>query len=107
LHQVVKLSSHEENASTINFQDEIAQIENVNVTLCKVIWNYMLASSIEICLCNIIDIGLNPVIQKITTIIAASLANTGLFGNYAVDSLFVLGNVFALPHESAILQHTP
>ncbi|KAI7876157.1 uncharacterized protein EV154DRAFT_68438 [Mucor mucedo] len=49
---------------------------------------------------NIVDIGMKSVIQDIATIMAGSLTNTELFGNYEVDFLFVLGNVFNIPHNS-------
>lgn len=44
----------------------------------------------------IIDVGLNPVIQKMATITAASLTNYKLFGHYEVDYIFTLGNPFNL-----------
>lgn len=58
--------------------------------------------NIHLSLRNIIAFGITPVIQTITTIIAASVANTDLFGNYAVDFLFILGNVFALAQHSSL-----
>lgn len=57
---------------------------------------------INISLRNIIEIGVKPTIEAITTDIAASLYNTQLFGNYLVNYLFVTGNIFDLPNNSAI-----
>lgn len=57
---------------------------------------------IHISLRNTIDIGLKPVIQNITTIIAASMVNTDLFGNYAIDFLFILEEIFTLAHDSPL-----
>lgn len=55
--------------------------------------------SFHISLRDIIDIGLKPSIQNATTIIAASLLNTALFGNYTVDFLFMIGNVFTIARD--------
>lgn len=49
---------------------------------------------------DIIDNGLKPAIQDIMTIIIASV--TDIFGNYAVDFLFIMGNIFNLPQDSPI-----
>ncbi|KAG2201453.1 hypothetical protein INT47_001502 [Mucor saturninus] len=51
---------------------------------------------ITLLLRDIIENGIKPVIQDITTTIAASMANTELFGHYEVGSLFILGNPFSL-----------
>lgn len=51
---------------------------------------------------DIIYIGIKAVIGTITTIIAASLVNTTLFGNYDVDFMFVMGNMFNLTHGSPL-----
>lgn len=50
LHQVVQLSSREENASTIIVEDEMIHIDHVNDTLCKEILNhYRLNNGISYC----------------------------------------------------------
>ncbi|KAG2210911.1 hypothetical protein INT47_000065 [Mucor saturninus] len=41
-----------------------------------------------------IAIRLKPVIQDITTVIAAAIANTDLLGNYEITSVFILGSIF-------------
>lgn len=58
--------------------------------------------SILISLRNIIDIGLRPIIQNITTDITASLTNTNLFEKYEVHFVFIIGNIFALSYNSPI-----
>lgn len=58
--------------------------------------------SIHVSLCNIIDTGLKLAIQNITTTIAASIANTDLFGKYEVDFLFILGNIFTIAPSSPL-----
>lgn len=40
LHQVVKLSSPEENVSTIIVKDKLVHINNVHDTLCQNIWSH-------------------------------------------------------------------
>lgn len=57
---------------------------------------------IGISLRNIIETGLKPVMKDIASAIAASLTNKILFGNYEVDSLFVLGDPFDLSYGSKI-----
>lgn len=52
--------------------------------------------NINLSIRNIIEIGLKPTIQNMTTTIAASLTNTQMFGNYEVHFSFVMGNVFNL-----------
>lgn len=50
LHQVVRLSSSEQSATTIIIEDEIIQTEDVYDTLCKRVWNNMLHSGhVEYC----------------------------------------------------------
>lgn len=50
LHQVVKLLSPEEDASTMIVRDEIIHINNVHDTLCKNIWNsFQLTDKINYC----------------------------------------------------------
>ncbi|KAI7884750.1 uncharacterized protein EV154DRAFT_522106 [Mucor mucedo] len=63
---------------------------------------YKCCCSIDICLRDIIEFGLKPVIEGIATVVTASLSNTKLFGNFTVNFLFVMGNVFNLRHDSAI-----
>ncbi|KAG2193498.1 hypothetical protein INT47_005023 [Mucor saturninus] len=58
--------------------------------------------SMSLSLRNIIDVGLRPIIQKITTITAAALTNTELFRFYEVSYLFILGNPFSLSPNSII-----
>lgn len=59
--------------------------------------------SIILFLRNIIEKGLKPILQNISTIAVTSLTNTALFGNYEnIDYLFVLGNVFDIPYSSII-----
>lgn len=58
--------------------------------------------SIQLSLRDIIDIGIKPDTQNITTIIAASLVNTNLFGNYAVDFVFILENPYTMAQDSPI-----
>lgn len=57
---------------------------------------------IDICFKNLIEFGLRPAIEKTAIVIAASLSNTKLLGLYLVDLMFVIGNVFALPSDSAM-----
>lgn len=50
LHQVLKLLSPDENASTIIVRDKIIHIDNVHDTLCKNIWNsFQLNDKISYC----------------------------------------------------------
>lgn len=50
LHQVVKLLSPEEDASTMIVRDKIIHINNVHDTLCKNIWNsFQLTDKINYC----------------------------------------------------------
>ncbi|KAG2195210.1 hypothetical protein INT47_006741 [Mucor saturninus] len=63
---------------------------------------YKCCCSIDICLRDIIEFGLKPVIEGIATVVTASLSNTKLFGNFTVNLLFVMGNVFNLRYDSAI-----
>ncbi|KAI7891397.1 uncharacterized protein EV154DRAFT_223588 [Mucor mucedo] len=49
---------------------------------------------------NLIEADLKPALKDISTIIAASLTNKKLFGDYEVDYIFTLGNPFNLPQES-------
>lgn len=58
--------------------------------------------TIHITLRDIIDIGLKPVIKNITTSIAASIVNTDIFGNYTIDHLFILGDIFAVSNVSPL-----
>ncbi|KAI7889097.1 uncharacterized protein EV154DRAFT_515796 [Mucor mucedo] len=57
---------------------------------------------ITLLLRDIIENGIKPVIQDITTTIAASMANTEFFGHYEVGSLFILGNPFSLSKCSSL-----
>lgn len=68
---------------------------------------------IQTSLRHIIDIGLKPALENITTIIAASIENTELFGKYNVKYLFLLEEMFALKYHcplynayTRLLQHT-
>lgn len=56
--------------------------------------------SIYVSLRDIVDNGLNPAIQAITTIIAASL--NSIFEKYTVDFIFFIGNIFSLLQGSPI-----
>lgn len=58
--------------------------------------------NIDLSLRNIIDMGLKPAIQNITTIVAAVVANSDLFGNYEIDFVFILGSTFTLRHNSPL-----
>lgn len=58
--------------------------------------------SIQMSLRNTIDTGIKPALQMITDTIAASIVNTDLFGNYDVDYLFVLEEIFGLPYDSLL-----
>lgn len=57
---------------------------------------------ISICFLDIVEIGLKSVLDNITTIIAASLTNKELFGNYEAKYAFVMGNPFHLSQGSRI-----
>lgn len=75
LHQVVELSSPEENAASIIIQNEIIHIENVNDTLCKNLWNHIvLIGAISYCDSHIDKHGksYNPYSLKITKIFLKS-----------------------------------
>lgn len=58
---------------------------------------------VNLSLRDIIDIGLKPVIQDITTVIAAAIANTDLLGNYEISHVFILGSTF-IPSIKSPLQ---
>ncbi|KAG2200090.1 hypothetical protein INT47_007735 [Mucor saturninus] len=58
--------------------------------------------SINIFLRDIIEVGMNSVINCTSTSTVASLTNKELFGNYEVDYLFMLGDPFHLSHGSLI-----
>ncbi|KAI7881208.1 uncharacterized protein EV154DRAFT_523540 [Mucor mucedo] len=73
-------------------KDEIKQLQISKTCDC----------TIHITLRNIIDIGLKPVIQNITTVIAASIVNTDLFGDYIVDHLFILGDIFTVSNGAPL-----
>ncbi|KAG2195820.1 hypothetical protein INT47_010030 [Mucor saturninus] len=51
---------------------------------------------------NTIDIGIKPTIQNLTDTIAASIVNTDLFGNYVIDHVFVLEELFGLPYDTPL-----
>lgn len=44
--------------------------------------------------------GVNSVLQKITTKIAASLTNVAMFGKYEINFVFIMGDIFNLKHNS-------
>ncbi|KAG2213114.1 hypothetical protein INT47_011263 [Mucor saturninus] len=46
-----------------------------------------------------IEVGLKPVVEGITDTIAASLTNDDLFGNYVVDFLFILTELFPFVYD--------
>lgn len=46
-----------------------------------------------------IEVGLKPVVEGITDTIAASLTNDDLFGNYVVDYLFILTELFPFVYD--------
>ncbi|KAI7873147.1 uncharacterized protein EV154DRAFT_556387 [Mucor mucedo] len=58
--------------------------------------------SISIFLRDIIELGLIPVIESITTDIVASLTDKTLFGNYVPNYIFVFGDPFNLRQGSKI-----
>lgn len=51
---------------------------------------------------HVIHIGVKPILYEIATVMAASLVNTNIFGNYKVDRLIVIGNVFNIKDTSPI-----
>lgn len=53
---------------------------------------------------DIIDKGLKPVLENITTVIAASLTNNSLFKQYPVEYLFTIGNTFNIKQDSLIFK---
>lgn len=55
---------------------------------------------------HIIHIGVKPVLYEIATVMSASLVNVRLFGNYKVDCLIVLGNVFSISNTSLCKEYT-
>ncbi|KAI7894261.1 uncharacterized protein EV154DRAFT_478509 [Mucor mucedo] len=62
--------------------------------------NSKCACSISIFLRDIIEVALMSVIENVATIIAASLTNKRLFGNYVANYIFVSGDPFNLSYGS-------
>ncbi|KAI7875827.1 uncharacterized protein EV154DRAFT_74322 [Mucor mucedo] len=58
--------------------------------------------NIDIFLCNVIEVGLKSVMEEIAAVIAASLSNKEIFGNYETDYLFMSGDPFNLSYGSLI-----
>ncbi|KAI7890894.1 uncharacterized protein EV154DRAFT_234836 [Mucor mucedo] len=57
---------------------------------------------IQVCLRNIIDIGLKPIIQDIAENITGAVQNTAMFGYYSVEFILVTGNMFTLMYDSPL-----
>lgn len=62
--------------------------------------NSKCACNISIFLRDIIEVALMSVIENMAAIIAASLTNKGLFGNYVANHIFVFGDPFNLSYGS-------